>query len=175
MSALTDTMARIKGALDGMHTKPPEPPKKWLPPALREKTDPAAPVIPDAKPEPQPQPEVQHEPPPEPVIPAAREVFDTTGIEPPRSPKPAWNHFAVHLPRQPRAIEPVSQKRLRHFYNQFFLTRVYPPANGQPAVFDGILYNWIVGSYANSCDPFLLNFGTAYPGSDASCSVTISG
>ena len=61
------------------------------------------------------------------------------------------------------------------YYNQFFLTRIYPPVDGQAALFDGILYNWIVGDYANTCTPFLLNYGMPYPGSDASCSVSISG
>ena len=61
------------------------------------------------------------------------------------------------------------------YYNQFFLTRIYPATYDAACLFDGILYNWIVGTYANTCSPFLLDYGTPYLGSDASCTVTISG
>ena len=61
------------------------------------------------------------------------------------------------------------------YYNQFFLTRIYPATYGSSCLFDGILYNWIVGDQANTCDPFVLDYGMPYPGSDASCQVTITG
>ena len=115
MSALTDTMARIKGALDGLHSKP-EVPKKWLPPALRERTTPVE------KPE---EPHEEH---------TEQEVFDVTGYEPPRSPKPAWNHFAVRLPHKsrPRMLVPPGQLRL--FFGRFNLrteiSSLVPPPGG---------------------------------------------
>ncbi len=90
MSALNDVMARIKGAIDGMHHKDDdvEAPKaqKWLPPALR--------------------PQTAHSDfaPPE-------EVFDVTSAEPPKSPKPAWNIFHVKLPQvsHPTAAPPETE------------------------------------------------------------------
>ncbi|KAL7285720.1 hypothetical protein ACG7TL_000825 [Trametes sanguinea] len=83
MSALDDTLSRIKGALDGMHHHETEAPKpqKWLPPALRSRSahsDFAHPT----------------------------EVFDVTSAEPPRSPKPAWNNFHVKLPHASRPVPP---------------------------------------------------------------------
>lgn len=98
MSALDDTMARIKGALDGMHNKP-MPKQKWLPPALRSQT--SANDISDH------QHQHEHD--------EDREVFDVTGLDPPRSPKPAWNHFSVRLPRASTGREPVPPKRMRLF------------------------------------------------------------
>ncbi|KAH9921995.1 uncharacterized protein BXZ73DRAFT_91688 [Epithele typhae] len=87
MAALDDTMARIKGALDGARTHPSaEAPKealkpaKWLPPALRQKS---------AQDLPQP-----------------TEVFDVTVTQPPKSPKPAWNAFIVKAPPVTRPVAP---------------------------------------------------------------------
>jgi hypothetical protein len=94
MSALTDTMARIKGALDGMHQPPPN--HKWLPPALRSRLTRTETV----------HDHIEH---------IDREIFDVTGYEPPTSPKPAWNHFTVRLPRSSRKREGVPAKRLRAF------------------------------------------------------------
>ncbi|EED81264.1 predicted protein [Postia placenta Mad-698-R] len=92
MSALDDTMARIKGALDGLHPKEPAPaaPKlqKWLPPALRQK-------------------QVDY------VTSVPGEVFDVTRSQPPRSPKPVWNVLTVKLPvHDSRRYEPVSKRQL---------------------------------------------------------------
>ncbi|KAI0639145.1 hypothetical protein C8Q77DRAFT_1044914 [Trametes polyzona] len=92
MSALNDVMARIKGALDGMHHEHPEPeqeppkPQKWLPPALRSK-----PAHHDFAP--------------------PQEVFDVTSAEPPKSPKPAWNVYHVKLPHvaHPMAAPPKTE------------------------------------------------------------------
>lgn len=129
MSTLDDTMARIRGALTVMqktepskpeesaheehdahpphrqepahthtHHQPhhvpvpapiahvPEPTKpKWLPPALRPKV-------------------ASHDDTP-------REIFDVTATEPPRSPKPAWKTFKVHIPHNsvPRDVIPRKQ------------------------------------------------------------------
>ncbi|KAL4243090.1 hypothetical protein ABKN59_001033 [Abortiporus biennis] len=73
MSALNDAMARIKGALDGMQKPEPSKPQRWIPPALRIQ-DPSS-----------------HDE-------VSVEAFDISIREPPRSPKPAWNHFTVRLP-----------------------------------------------------------------------------
>ncbi|TCD70092.1 hypothetical protein EIP91_005074 [Steccherinum ochraceum] len=91
MAALDDTMARIRGAMNGFQQKA-EPPvtkqlPRWLPPALRPRS---APLHDDAP----------------------EEVFDVTGIEPPRSPKPAWHHYKTKLPSVSRAMDPVPKKRL---------------------------------------------------------------
>lgn len=108
MSALNDTMARIKGALDGMHK--PEPKQRWLPPALRAKGGEQLDSPHENIRKPASHGEHQHV-----------EVFDVTGIEPPRSPKPAWNHFMVRFPRASRAMEAMSPKRLRFFATQRYM------------------------------------------------------
>ena len=61
------------------------------------------------------------------------------------------------------------------FYNQFFLSRIYPTSPMGSPFRDALLYNWIVGGYGNNCTPFLLEIGMPFPGSDATCSVIISG
>lgn len=60
-------------------------------------------------------------------------------------------------------------------FNQFGLGRVYEHSPYGSPFRDGILYSWSVGGYGNSCVPFHLFNGVAFPGSDASCSVTIQG
>lgn len=60
-------------------------------------------------------------------------------------------------------------------YNQFFLTRVFPVSPFGSPYRDGILYTWIVGGNGNNCKPFSLQSGTPFPGSDLTCSVTITG
>ncbi|KAH8100504.1 hypothetical protein BXZ70DRAFT_153696 [Cristinia sonorae] len=89
MSALDDTMARIRGAMTGLQQKaePAAPKPKWLPPALRVRSA------------------AMHDDAPE-------EVFDVTAIEPPRSPKPAWNHFATKLPSVSRPRDPPTKRQL---------------------------------------------------------------
>ncbi len=104
MSALTDTMARIKGALDGMHYRP-EPPQKWLPPALRPRETNDERAV--ARYE-----HIDHD------DHTHREIFDVTTYAPPTSPKPAWNHFMVRLPRTSKKVEPIAQKRVRMFATQ---------------------------------------------------------
>jgi len=69
------------------------------------------------------------------------------------------------------------------FLNQFSLTRIYSASiyGGDPFVpgstgpwQDAILYTWFVGT-PNTCHPFSLTLGSAYPGSDGTCFVTITG
>lgn len=92
MSTLNDTMARIKGALAGMHIET-EPlkeapkPQKWLPPALRSKGAHAEFAQPT-------------------------EVFDVTSVEPPKSPKKAWNIFTVRITHDPRPAPPPLRTEL---------------------------------------------------------------
>ncbi|TBU64802.1 hypothetical protein BD310DRAFT_838242 [Dichomitus squalens] len=94
MSTLNDVMARIKGAIDGMHHDgeapneaskeiPREAPKptKWLPPALRPRT-----AISE--------------------LPRPSETFDVTSTEPPKSPKKAWNIYTVKLAAVSRPVAP---------------------------------------------------------------------
>ncbi len=58
-------------------------------------------------------------------------------------------------------------------YNQFALTRLYPVSPYGSPYRDAILYTWLVGGYGNTCSPFHLDNGLAFPGSDPTCSVTI--
>ena len=58
-------------------------------------------------------------------------------------------------------------------YNQFFLTRIYCTSPYGSPYRDAALYSWAVGGYGNNCSPFRLDNGTPFPGSDASCFVTI--
>ena len=60
-------------------------------------------------------------------------------------------------------------------FNQFGLARVYPQSPYGSPFRDGVLYSWSVGGYGNSCVPFHLDNGVAFPGSDASCFVKIDG
>lgn len=117
MSALDDAMSRIKGALDHMHEMPkeskrdqskeptptppspmphtipaaPKPetqrPSKWLPPALR------------------PRDQVSN--------PFGLEREDPTTIHPPQSPKPVWNNFSVHLPKESKAVGALPKRQLQ--------------------------------------------------------------
>ena len=87
MSSLDDAMSRIKGAIDVMHNEAEPPKAKWLPPALRPK-----PAHADFAP--------------------PQEVFDVTAIEPPKSPKPAWNILHVNLPHVIRPVAPPPKTEL---------------------------------------------------------------
>ena len=76
-------------------------------------------------------------------------------------------------------VDPITNSSFFYYfaclYNQFFLTRIFPSSPLGNPYRDGILYNWIVGGYGNTCQPFRLEYGMPFPGSDATCSVTISG
>ncbi|EKM60853.1 uncharacterized protein PHACADRAFT_155971 [Phanerochaete carnosa HHB-10118-sp] len=121
MSALNDTMARIKGALDGMHK--PAPNHKWLPPALRLRSSPS-----EQSPQHGPDEGFPHE------------TFDVTGYEPPSSPKPAWNHYAVKLPQISSIREPIHFRRLRAFdsrqYIRLDILSLIPPREGGKRAFN---------------------------------------
>jgi hypothetical protein len=67
------------------------------------------------------------------------------------------------------------QYLLTCYYNQFNLSRVYLESPYGSPYRDGLLYTWLVGGYGNTCVPFALDDGVPYPGSDASCFVTING
>ena len=75
--------------------------------------------------------------------------------------------------------DPISKAKFYYFffciYGQFILTRVFPTSPMGTPFSDGLLYTWLVGGYGNTCDPFQLEIGQAYPGSDLSCSVSITG
>lgn len=58
-------------------------------------------------------------------------------------------------------------------YNQFNLTRIYLESPFGSPFRDGVLYSWLLGGYGNTCDPFHLDNGTSFPGSDLSCNVKI--
>lgn len=116
IAALDDVISRIKGALDDMHPKEELPPKaqKWIPPALRLKNSSYN-------------------------IALSSETFDVTASEPPRSPKPAWNAFAVKLPKTPsRNLSAISTRLLLGFQHaNVFWSDVYswvPPISGKSRV-----------------------------------------
>jgi hypothetical protein len=60
-------------------------------------------------------------------------------------------------------------------YTQFNLSRVYVTSPFGSPYRDGVLYSWVLNGTSNICSPFRLDAGSAYPGSDASCGVTIDG
>ncbi|KAI0702462.1 hypothetical protein BC835DRAFT_1428973 [Cytidiella melzeri] len=120
MAALNDTMARIKGVIAGMHK--PESKQKWLPSPLRA---PQTPGDTDHRPARRNEHQDEH---------VVGEIFDVTGYEPPRSPKPAWNHFAMKVPRVSQAREPLSSKQLRSIgtssYGRLDVLSLVPPFDG---------------------------------------------
>ncbi len=88
--------------------------------------------------------------------------------------------FSGDVFTSPRSFDdPISKSSFFYYFfcrhNQFFLTRIYPTSPYGSPYRDAILYNWIVGGYGNTCDPFQLLMGMAYPGSDSTCSVSIIG
>ena len=109
LSALDDTMSRIKGALDVMHSvndhsdrqssapstvRLPAPsagslkPPKWLPPALR----PSSSISDQAR----------------------TDTFDPTHPEPPRSPAPPSTDLMIRLPKISRRIEPLTKRQISY-------------------------------------------------------------
>jgi hypothetical protein len=62
---------------------------------------------------------------------------------------------------------------LECYLNIFTLSRVYPASPYGSPYLDGSLYTWDINNPANTCSPFHLDSGSPYPGSDASCRVTI--
>ncbi len=80
---------------------------------------------------------------------------------------------------QENFIDPITKSRfyyyLECFYNQYFLTRIFPKSPFGSPYRDGILYAWVIGNQGCTCDPFKLPKGSAFPGSDATCSVSLLG
>ena len=76
-------------------------------------------------------------------------------------------------------LDPISKSDFFYYfwcqYNQFFLTRIYPTSPFGSPYRDAILYSWVVGGYGNSCQPFRLENGSPYLGSDTSCAVSMIG
>lgn len=58
-------------------------------------------------------------------------------------------------------------------FNEFNLSRIYLSSPYGSPFRDGLLYSWFVGGYGNTCDPFHLDNGQPFPGSDVDCSVAI--
>ena len=129
MSALDDTMSRIKGALDGMQTA-----DQTKGPVHSSSADgiamPTQMQLSSSKPVPSSVPAATM-PPSKPskwIPPALRardadfsqqtgEVFVTIP-EPPRSPEPAWKAFAVRLPNHSRPINPLTEQQF-HLFQKF--------------------------------------------------------
>ena len=122
MSALDDTMSRIKGALDGMQTT-----DQTKGPVLSSSTDsivlPTQTQLSPSKPVPSsiPAPPTPPSKPSKWMPPALRardadfsqqlnEVFATIP-EPPRSPEPAWKAFVVRLPKHSRPVKPLTEQQ----------------------------------------------------------------
>ncbi|KAF8898387.1 hypothetical protein BD779DRAFT_1666247 [Infundibulicybe gibba] len=139
MSALDDTMSRIKGALHGMHAG--EPSKAVSPSSISESS--AEP--PTRAPPSGPAHFSTKSPPRERWAPPAvrlrgydlevKEVFDVSGMEPPHSPKPMWNMPLVKLPPLSPILEPVSKKQMlfiaRHTYPmRWDILSFDPPVEG---------------------------------------------
>ena len=59
------------------------------------------------------------------------------------------------------------------YENQFGLSRVYATSPYGSPYRDALLYSWLIGPYGNTCNPFHLDNGHSYVGSDASCYVAI--
>lgn len=76
-------------------------------------------------------------------------------------------------------FDPISKSYFYYFffcfYNQFTLTRIFSNSPMGSPFIDGLLYTWVVGGYGNTCDPFQLEIGMPFPGSDLTCRVMISG
>lgn len=76
-------------------------------------------------------------------------------------------------------VDPITSSAFFYYfwcqYNQFFLTRIFPTSPFGSPYRDAILYTWVIGGYGNSCQPFRLEAGSPYPGSDSSCAVSILG
>jgi len=76
-----------------------------------------------------------------------------------------------------RFLDSNSQSYFHYYmwcqYNQFSLTRLYPTSPYGSPYRDALLYSWLLGGYGNTCNPFRLDGGKPYPGSDQSCQVHI--
>jgi hypothetical protein len=88
---------------------------------------------------------------------------------------PANTFLSVQTFPDPLSNGAIFQYFLTCLYNQFSLTRIYCTSPYGSPYRDGVLYSWVLGGYGNTCSPFRLDSGSAYPGSDATCGVTIDG
>jgi hypothetical protein len=74
-------------------------------------------------------------------------------------------------------LDPITNSYFYYYlfclFNQFILTRLYPTSPYSSPFRDATLYTWLIGGYGNVCSPFILGNGVKYPGSDASCYVSI--
>ncbi len=86
---------------------------------------------------------------------------------------PARTFLSVQSFADPLSGGAIFRYYLTCLYNQFSLSRVYLQSPFGSPYRDGVLYSWVLGGYGNTCSPFRLDRGSAYPGSDASCGVTI--
>ncbi|KAK7064503.1 hypothetical protein R3P38DRAFT_2824912 [Favolaschia claudopus] len=109
LSTLDDVMSRIKGAIDVMQSSERDHRTSEVPST-------SSPLRPF-----QPSQTVNVSTAKERWVPAfrSRPPFEVepqeviiTGCEPPRSPKPAWNTFAVRLPKVSQPLEPVNRKQM---------------------------------------------------------------
>ena len=76
--------------------------------------------------------------------------------------------------------DPIADGAIFYYYltcqsNLFSLSRIYQDSPYGSPYRDGVLYSWTIGGAGNTCAPFHLDNGQAFPGSDASCFVTIDG
>lgn len=129
MSALDDTMSRIKGALDGMQSQDSvnvgsssmnmpegrqvhvasakslsETSTSWRSQRELVRTEPPRPPVSNTTQRSAPPPLVQAEP------------FATSRAPPPPSPKPVWNVFTVRIPKVSLSRDPLSRKQ-QHLWN----------------------------------------------------------
>lgn len=142
LSALDDTMSRIKGALDGMHNahetkmeagdseslvvslpQPapaiPQKQNKWLPPARR-------PYGTDVSRKPQEASALNHL--------EAPKMFAVTHVELPSTPPPPNDNYSIRMGKCLHAFEPVSKKKLqlfeRYYGMRWEILSFQPPVEG---------------------------------------------
>lgn len=139
MSTLDYTMSRIKGVLDDMHVHEHHDAKSGDAKLMSSPGNPEVTSgIPHAEPEAKPKfvpPPLRPRPNTLQGLPKPDETFDVTGVEPPRSPKPAWNAFVVRLPKYSRSFESPSKRQLSQFRNnphpvRWDILSWHPPVEG---------------------------------------------
>lgn len=150
LSALDDTMSRIKGALDGMQSS-----LSLVSVAsksdVKDATDAMSTVQPSASPQSRPIPPVEQVtpknkwlPPPlrAPVAvrePSPTEPFGITRVSPPQSPRPTGHGLVVSLPKTSRRVEPLPKRqansaKLRSFPVRWEILSFDPPVEGMSKV-----------------------------------------
>lgn len=104
MSALTDTMSRIKGALDGMQCQDIPPKDKAI--ADKARFSVSETLLRD---------NIPHQDDSAPLLSHHPEEF-VSRIPPPPSPKPVWNTYTVKVPKVSQQREPLPKKQV-HYWN----------------------------------------------------------